>query len=275
MLLAGAPAWAAPKISVEAPNNAALGVPFTVRARAQGPDGASIALNVVRASTSSFAILSVAEKQGGLFEVTALPLDLGSQSLALVWTFTQTGAEPQSLSTPVALTVSEPETLKADPELRDIKPPRRARPRWWPWLLALAALAAALEAWRRRRGTPLPDIFTPLPSDTRTPEQRALDELAALAAAPLWAEGRHKDFYLALTDILRRYLEARGQAPATRLTTRELLKALKQEGRPREILAVFKDLFERADLVKFARVRARDAWQGEDLAAARRLVGAP
>ena len=75
-----------------------------------------------------------------------------------------------------------------------------------------------------------------------------------------------------LTEILRRYLERRHAFSATRETTTEIHRRLRQLDIDRHLLAVFKDLFDRADLVKFSKITAQASWGDSDLTAARRLV---
>lgn len=95
------------------------------------------------------------------------------------------------------------------------------------------------------------------------PHARAEAELEALRASGLLEEGRAKEFYIQLTDILRRYLEGRFAFGATRMTTTELARILRQLEVDRETAHVLRGLLERADLVKFARLRP-DASQGQE-----------
>jgi hypothetical protein len=75
-----------------------------------------------------------------------------------------------------------------------------------------------------------------------------------------------------LTDILRIYLERRLRIPATRLTTAELYRHARQAEFDRPMTALFKDIFDRADLVKFAKAAPEPDWGLRDLDGARRLV---
>jgi hypothetical protein len=171
----------------------------------------------------------------------------------------------------VNLTVTEPPNLPPEADVSDIKAPARAKPRLWPWLLALALLIAAYYAWRRWKARP--EAGAPAaPPDLRTPAERALEELGALEASPLWGEGRYKDFYFELTEILRAYLERRFGVPALKLTTYELARQLRALEAERQAVSLFKELFDRADLVKFAKTTPEGGQGALDLAGARRLV---
>jgi hypothetical protein len=267
-------ASAASKISIQAPEAVTLGVPFTVKASLPQAAGQAPTLAEVRSSTAAFAVIGVKEQPAG-FEVAVLPLDLGKQSLTLAWSFKGPAGATESLDTQVALTVAEPETVKQNPEPMDIKPPWRARRLWWPWLLAAAIVAAAVFLWRARKRRSQSPMGDPAPAvDLRTPEQAAQDELSALESSGLWAEGRHKDFYLRLSEIIRRYLERRRGIAATRLTTTELLRALRAQSDGRQAAALIKESIERGDLVKFAKSPAQSSWGAEDIAAARALLQA-
>lgn len=124
-----------------------------------------------------------------------------------------------------------------------------ARMRWWHWL-GLALLVgliglALVSLFRRRRGA---DGATEPLAPPWTLAGQALDALAG--RLPLAAEA----FFVALTDIVRAYCEARFDMRATEATTPEFLAAMgrderltpEQRSRLAEVLRV-------ADEVKFAR----------------------
>lgn len=277
-LLAAALCAAAPAVKVEAPQKAELGAPLTLRAELEHPDGEAVALEVLR-STAAFALVGVSETRtsaGRLFRVDLVPLDLGRQGVNLVWTYRAApGAETQALSTPVTVEVQEPPSVKEQAEPRDIKPPWKASPRYWLWALAALALAAATLLWKRLRR---PKLASEAAGQGRlatlTAEQRAESALAELEASGLWKAGRRAEFYLRLTDILRAYLEERFGFPAPRSTTAEALRRLRALDVDRAALGCLRALFERADLVKFARLEAEEGWADLDLTGARGFVAA-
>lgn len=269
-----APAAGGGSVELAAPSSSVvLGEPITIQATATLEAGASLSLDLERSTTDSFAITAVRELPAGRrFEIQLIPLDVGQRAFTLFWTLA--GAGPaRSLSSELRLDVREPPEAAKSQDVKDIKPPRRARPLLWPWLLLAAALAG-LWYWYKRRAELRRRAQSAAgpPPDTRPPEEIAESELAALDASHMWAEGRHKEFYGALTEILRRYLERRFAFPATRETTTEIHRRLRQLELDRRLLTVFKDLFDRADLVKFAKIPAQARWGGSDLTAARRLV---
>jgi hypothetical protein len=251
-----------------------LGEPLIVQARADLGPGETISLDLQGSTTDSFAITGVQElpSAGRRFEIQIIPLDVGQRAFPLYWTLTRAGST-SSLSVVLHLDVQEsPEAAKAH-GVKDIKGPRKAGSLLWLWLL-LAATLLALWYWNTRRKRSLRGLAAAAgpPPDTRSPEVIAESELASLESSHLWEEGRHKEFYTTLTEILRWYLERRFAFPATRETTSEIHHRLRGLDFDRRLLAVFKELFDRADLVKFSKIAAQTRWGAADLEAARRLV---
>ena len=88
----------------------------------------------------------------------------------------------------------------------------------------------------------------------------ALRKLDRYRGDRYWAPDQQKAFYSGVTDALKEYMEARFGVDAPEMTTAELFDALKSE---KDITpathADLKDLFERADFVKFAKHLASDS----------------
>lgn len=88
------------------------------------------------------------------------------------------------------------------------------------------------------------------------PHVIALRELEALKEKKLWQQGQVKEYYSALTDILRTYLEKRYEISAMESTTYEIMQDLKKLGYENEPwYRELNDLLQRADLVKFAKAQ--------------------
>lgn len=142
----------------------------------------------------------------------------------------------------------------ATSDIKDLAPLEEFPRDWRPVLLlaggVLAVVAAllALVWWRRRRTRPR--IVAP-PEPAHVVALRALE---ALRARALPQAGAFKEFYSALSDVVRTYLEQRFALRAPEMTTEEFLQAATRGGgleRPhRQLLGEF--LVE-CDLVKFAR----------------------
>jgi len=138
-------------------------------------------------------------------------------------------------------------------DIRDIKaqyevPSDRAKY----YYLAAAAVVAILAVWyflRRRKF-----VIKPAAVDLRTPDQRAIDELTELNNAGYLALGKWREWYFALTEIFRRYLDGRYGVETLEATTGEVRGILQDmpfsSPEQREIM----EFLEAADWVKFAKL---------------------
>jgi hypothetical protein len=139
-------------------------------------------------------------------------------------------------------------------ELRDITPPEEVPTApSWPispyWLVvALFLLAVAGGGWRLwRRSTRPPAILRP--------DQWALRELQRIPSPSSPTQSEVDGYYTRLSGIVRRYLELRFHLPALEQTTAEFLEGIRLAPQlTEEQQERLRDLMERCDLVKFARV---------------------
>lgn len=92
----------------------------------------------------------------------------------------------------------------------------------------------------------------------------ALRELDKYRGNKMWAPEKQKAFYSGVTDTLREYISSRYGISAMEMTTAEIFDDMKATDVPDDIMREVKELFERADFVKFAKFVASD----EDNAAA-------
>jgi len=139
-------------------------------------------------------------------------------------------------------------------DIRDIKPPEPIPVDWRPWYAAAAAMALVVIAGmfiRRLRRRPASAGGEPPP---RLAHDVAAEALAELKRRNLVREGRFKEYYSALSDIVRTYLERQFGLRAPEMTTEEFLLTTARDARldgvHRRLLGEF--LVE-SDLVKFAR----------------------
>lgn len=86
-----------------------------------------------------------------------------------------------------------------------------------------------------------------------SPRERALVELDRLLRLNLLDRGLIKDFYIELTQVVRRYIERAHGIRAPEQTTEEFLASARQHPRfPPAVLGSLRDFLVSADLVKFA-----------------------
>lgn len=114
-------------------------------------------------------------------------------------------------------------------------------------LLALALVIVAIYLYKKygyrlRKGSKL------LRKTLIPPHIKAIDSLHELDSKKLWQNGKYKEYYSMLTDILRTYAEERWGILAMEMTTPEIMEALKNNNGDR-----IKELLTTADLVKFAK----------------------
>jgi hypothetical protein len=120
-----------------------------------------------------------------------------------------------------------------------------------PWLMgiwALALLVIGLIAWlrSRRRNADGPAFREPA-------HITALRKLDKYRGDKFWAPDKQKQFYSGVTDALREYIVSRYGVGAMEMTTAEIFEGLRGTDIPVDLYEEMKDLFERADFVKFAK----------------------
>ena len=108
--------------------------------------------------------------------------------------------------------------------------------------------------WRyikKKRAQKPPPILKPKPKIK--PHITALKELEILRKKKLCEQGRAKEYYTELTDIVRKYIDAQWEIGAMEMVTTEILVALKVPEIHAEVLKILEQAFTVADLVKFAK----------------------
>ena len=120
-----------------------------------------------------------------------------------------------------------------------------------PWIMgfwALVLLVAGIVAWivSRRKNADGPAFKEPA-------HITALRKLDKWRGDKFWAPDKQKQFYSGVTDALREYIVARYGVGAMEMTTAEIFDGLRDTDVPEDLYKEMKDLFERADFVKFAK----------------------
>lgn len=81
----------------------------------------------------------------------------------------------------------------------------------------------------------------------------AIQELDKIKAEKLWQQGKVKEYYSAITDVIRVYLERRFDIPALEMTTHELVKLISTNPETLPIKDTLSELLHLSDIVKFAK----------------------
>jgi hypothetical protein len=148
-------------------------------------------------------------------------------------------------------------TVNPETDIKDIKPPMSAP--WLfedflPYLIALIIIAAIAGGyyyyWRRwkQKKDFLAAVRIAIP-----PHREALTALRALEEKRLWQQGRVKEYYSEVTEIVRRFFERRWSIIALELTSEEILIQMKHIPDALKIWKEMESFFLTADLVKFAK----------------------
>jgi hypothetical protein len=147
-------------------------------------------------------------------------------------------------------------------QLRDVKPPIDIP---YDYFLLFSVLIAIIligalvyvgyRFYLKRKET---GYFIKSPEPPRPAHEVALDALEELLKKNLISEGMIKEFYIEISEIIRRYIEGRYFIPALEETSREILKELDGQDISEEMLVKVKDVLELSDLVKFAKYKPSD-----------------
>lgn len=166
------------------------------------------------------------------------------------------GGNPKSVleTEPVPITVASVIDPNVEPGFKDIGGPVILNDPvpWVRYAILLVLLAAALGAayWYKFVRVPPPTpAASPVP-----PHQRALEALEAIQRAKLVEQGLYKEYYIRVSDVLRRYMEEQFHLRAPERTTEEFLDEIQHNG----VLGLQEQLLLReflrhCDLVKFAK----------------------
>jgi hypothetical protein len=174
--------------------------------------------------------------------------------------YTQSDGENASIQTPRLFL--EVESLLAKEgeaaDIRDIKPPLPAAPWYRMFLIVLAALvqvAASLLGLRKLVGR-LKRGIREHRIAARPAHEEAFEALERLLAKRLIERGQAREFCFELSEIFRRYMQARFGFPAVDLTTDEILPRIEGDGIINDDLKpLVREFLTETDLVKFAKHR--------------------
>jgi hypothetical protein len=124
-----------------------------------------------------------------------------------------------------------------------------------PWILALLAFALLIFGifWyikRRRKILPAIKAFA---KPQIPPYLIALEKLEELRYKKLWQIGQVKEYYTAMTDITRWYIEEQFRVNAVEMTTEEILDGIKPLNINAEAIGKLSEVLHLADFVKFAK----------------------
>jgi hypothetical protein len=141
----------------------------------------------------------------------------------------------------------------------------------FPWVLGVCAavllmiFAIRFIIMRRRAEDPAYAHKDP-------PHIIALRKLDKYRGSKMWAPEKQKLFYSGVTDTLREYISSRYGVPAMEMTTAQIFDDMKATDAPEALLKEVRELFDRADFVKFAKYVASEEDNASALPVAIRFV---
>jgi hypothetical protein len=284
LAFAAAPGPEAAPVTVEATASKAevtVGEVFTIEVRATGPSGTSYSF-AAEAEQEKLELRTpanaAASPMPGQHRYEAAVYALGEVEIPGIPVRYRLpdGSEGQAQSAPVKIKVVS--LLPKDAEsqkLADIRGPVGVdvgRAFWIGLVTGLLLLSAlGLWLWKRKRAAaveataPIPDV---------PPDEEALHALDRLAVSGNLVRGEFRAFYIALTDIAKRYLERRLGAPVQEMTSAEMVAFLREGPHESVLAGPLRDLATAADSVKFARGEGMREEAERHLAAVRFAVGA-
>jgi hypothetical protein len=121
------------------------------------------------------------------------------------------------------------------------------------WLSLLMLVLCALAYYLHIRLKENKPIITRIRIIKRLlPHQKALNEIEKIKTERMVVSENQKEYYTKLTDTLRKYIEERFGFSAMEMTSSEIIYRLRESG-DQKMIDELKDLFNTADLVKFAK----------------------
>lgn len=125
---------------------------------------------------------------------------------------------------------------------------------WW-WLILIVLICIAAGVWYYlRKGKVVKDEAV-APKVVAKPWEIALERLDVLKNKKLWENGREKEYFTDLTDILRDYLQNRFGINAMEMTSRQIMDAARNDETVKDKRSYLRMILDMADFVKFAKVR--------------------
>jgi hypothetical protein len=288
LLGGGAAAMAAdesPRVLVTASKTeVGVGETFTVEAKAYGPGGTAWSFPAEAVSEQAELRTPVPPANAtpeplapGVYRYEAAVFALGEAEVPPIKVRYRLpdGTAGEAATAPIKVRIVS--ILPKDPsqqQLADIRGPMALSiglP-FWIALGAVLVLLAGILYWmlRRRRRAAEPEVVVP----AQPPDAEARQALDALAAGDHLARGAFREYYIALIDIAKRYLERRLQAPVMEMTSSETVGFLREQPPLGDLAFAVRDVTGAADQVKFAGSQAAAEESRRHLAMVRQLVDA-
>jgi len=213
----------------------------------------------------------------GQFEIKDYNIETGKNFKRLVWTIstfftgdfeipslelqykTKDGTVKNVKTSPIKITVkSVIRSISETNDIKDIKSPLIIKGKFPVWIYAFlifcAMSLASYSLYQKYKGVPIENIFQP-EEPTRPADEIASIEITNLENSMLISEGRIKEFYIIISEIIRKYIHNRWTISTMERTTEEILHDIKLLNLVDIIYNLFKNFFGDCDIVKFAKYK--------------------
>jgi hypothetical protein len=116
-------------------------------------------------------------------------------------------------------------------------------------LLLLCIIMYIIQKWKKKE-----PVFTlKAPEPKLPPHVEATTRLDRIKAAKLWQQGKTKEYYSDITDVLRKYIMDRFGIFALEMTSDEILSEIYRLNDAHSVHSTLQQILKLADLVKFAK----------------------
>jgi hypothetical protein len=115
-------------------------------------------------------------------------------------------------------------------------------------------------------------LFPVIAQTQLPPWQQAMDSLDILQSKKLWQNGKTKEYYSELTDIVRQYLHQQFSIDAMEMITSEILDSFAQSGLKSDAKTLLSRLLIQADFAKFAKAIPSAQENEQSIMSARQFI---
>lgn len=124
-----------------------------------------------------------------------------------------------------------------------------------PWALLILAVIGGIIflIWYLKKRKNHEPVFARKPKPLLPPHEEAIKKLEELRLSRMWQAGKIKAYHSAITDIMRNYFLRRFGFDALEMTSDEVMENLEEQKVNDEALQKMREVFQLADLVKFAK----------------------
>lgn len=199
-------------------------------------------------------------QEGRLFEISAYALGEYIIPEGEINYLPDGGKERKSLKTQrFFITVESVDKGKKKTDIRGIKGPGDYRINWKPliWtvsaVISLIFLAILFIYWRHRK------LLALRAEEKLTLHERTVRDLNRLFGSNLLHEGKVREYFYSLSDIIKRYFTERYLFPATDKTTAEIIAVMREKDIAPETLKLIRSFFDEVDIIKFAKYSPQTA----------------